>query len=109
MSTRTFIRRQSQIVVWGVGLLAIAVAVFIVFLMNLPPYDPMTKFTRIECKAAGVTIAEGYAQRDGVYRQTIYTDDGFKRTITLIPGTYCDRKLETLRRSELPQYLREKL
>ncbi|MCJ8334522.1 MAG: hypothetical protein MJH10_09815 [Epibacterium sp.] len=108
MSTRRFIRRQSQLVVWGVGVMALLIAGFIYFLSTLPPHDPMTSFTRIECRMGGATIAEGYAERDGVYRQTVYTDDQLKRTITLIPGTYCDRSLETLRRSELPQYLREK-
>jgi hypothetical protein len=112
MNTRTFIRQQSQLIVWFI----LCVIMFIGFIaagihlkvFSLPSIDPMTKFTEIECRMGGVTVAEGYADRDGVYRQTIYTDNGLKRTITLVPGMYCDRSLVTLRRSELPQYLREK-
>ena len=34
MSTRAFIRRQSQLVVWGVGLAVVVLTGFIIFLMG---------------------------------------------------------------------------
>lgn len=106
INPRTFVRQQSQTLVWA-AVVALPITVLLILLaMFAPPYDPKTDFTTIECRSGGVVLAEGYANRDGVYRQTIYTENGLKRTLTLVPGIYCDRSMVPLRRSELPEYLR---
>lgn len=61
----------------------------------------------ITCKIAGKAVADGFAQRDGVVRQT-YRDreSGALRKLTLIPGTQCERG-DYLLRSEWDEIKRE--
>ncbi len=55
-------------------------------------YDPQTHIYPITCELAGITIADGYAQRDGVVRQLYRDKDtGANKKVTLVPGTECTR------------------
>jgi hypothetical protein len=62
--------------------------------------DPTVQVYSIKCTLAGVTVADGYAQRDGVVRQLWRDrDTGEVKKVTLLPGTECTRG-PLLRQSE---------
>lgn len=75
-----------------VGVLALIMSLMTFGVIStLPKHDKLTSVYAIRCELGGVTVLEGYTNRNGVIRQEYLDKDTLRaESYMILPGTKCE-------------------